>query len=253
MKVLIIYYLISLLISCIILNICHKKIKTESTKDLILKIVTFTTVLLHYSDIWYSYFTTGVAEVNSSHLFAIYPCHIMMWISVIYAFCIKKDSTIGHIFADFMFYVGFFCGTIGIVVNEIYLSTPDITDYYVLKGLLSHSTLLFGCLYVFVMKYVKINTLQNLKSVVVGLLVFIIDGIFIINLFRLFDLDAPNAMYLLEAPFEDLPFINTATIGIAGVIMVVIISTILELIFLPKEEVWINKLCKKGEEKCTNS
>ena len=74
-----------------------------------------------------------------------------------------------------------------------------------------------------------------------------------INLFRLFDLGDVNAMYLLEPPFEDLPFINTFTIGIAGVVMVIIISTILEFIFLPKEEVTILKLFNKGDKKCTNS
>ena len=252
MKFLLFYYLITILLCSIILYICHKKIKTDYTKELVLKIITITTVILHYSDVWVSYFTTGTPDVGNSHMFAIYPCHIMMWLSLIFAFLSKKDTRIGHVLADFMFYVGFFCGTIGIVVNDSYLSTPDLGDYEVLKGLLSHSTLLLGCLYVFVMKYVKVNAFRNLTSAIVGFLVFIVDGVFVINLFKLFDIDPVNAMYLLEPPFADLPFINTATIGIAGVLAVFGLATAMEYFFLPKEERWINKISHKGEEKCTN-
>lgn len=252
MKVLIIYYLITIALCSIILYICHKKIKKEYTKELVLKIITLSTVFLHYSDVWVSYLTTGDPDFGKSHMFAIYPCHIMMWISLIFAFLAKKDSKLGHILADFMFYIGFFCGTIGIVVNDSYLATPDLGDYEVLKGLLSHSTLLLGCLYVFVMKYVKVNAFRNLCSAVVGFLAFIVDGVFIINLFKLFDVEEVNAMYLLEPPFENLPFINTATIGIAGVIAVFGLATLLEYFFLPKEQRWINRLSKKGESKCTN-
>ena len=97
------------------------------------------------------------------------------------------------------------------------------------------------------------DAFRNLISAVVGFLVFIVDGVFIINLFKLFDIDEVNAMYLLEPPFADLPFINTATIGIAGVIAVFGIATVLEHFFLPKEERWYNKISHKGEVKCTNS
>ena len=58
-------------------------------------------------------------------------------------------------------------------------------------------------------------------------------------------------MYLQKAPFPDLPFINTLTIGIAGVVITFVLSTILEIINLPKEERWYKNFFNKGEEQCT--
>lgn len=251
MKTLLIYFIITFAITLILLYICHKVIKEDKTKNLILKISAIVTVILHYSTLWIDYLTTGSANVDSVMLFPIYPCNIVMWMLLIVSLMRNQDSKIYKVLTDFIFYVGTFCGIIGIVINENYLNKQDLTNYSILKGLISHSTMLFGCLYLYVMKYVKINMKNNLISVVIGLMTFIVIGVFINTLFSICNLPPVNAMYLQKAPFPDLPFINTLTIGIAGVVITFILSTILEIINLPKEERWYKKFFNKGEEQCT--
>ena len=59
-------------------------------------------------------------------------------------------------------------------------------------------------------------------------------------------------MYLQENPFPELPFINTLTIGIFGVLVVFILSNILETIYVVKEEQLLFKVRKYFNEKFNN-
>ena len=170
-----------------------------------------------------------------------------MWLLIIISF-IKKDSKVYKIMSEFTFYLGLVGGIIGIMFNEIYANTPNLADYSVLKGFLSHATLLFGSVYLLTGKFIKIRV-SNVFSVFVGMSFLLLDGGIIIGIYKLFGLEAPNAMYLLNAPFENFKILNTWTIGIAAVLLTFAITAIYEQFAIKKEDRWYNRLRFTGGHK----
>lgn len=243
---LLIYSLFSLLFTIFILLICKNKIKTDETKQKVLKMIAVVTVLLHYSSLWVDYFTTGTAVVDGSMLLPIYPCNICMWLLLIVAFIKKQETKLSRIIIEFTGFAGVVCGTLGLILNENFLRAPSFLDYYSLKGLLSHSTLILGCLYLFVMNYININVLSNMFSCAAGLIFFVVDGFVINMLYKLFNMDSPNAMYLEENPFPNIPYLNTLTMGLAAMLLLFVFTSIYEQIKLPREKRWYQEL-KKGK------
>ena len=235
---------ISGLISAAILFLMHKYFKTEDKKTAGLKFFAVITVIIHYSSLWVDYLTEGSAEVSSVMLFPIHPCNVCMWLLIASAFIKNKSSAAYRILAEYTFWGGTVCGFIGILLNENYDSTPSLLDYEVLKGLLSHSTMLIGCIYLLVSGIVKIRV-RNIISVVAGLLLFVVDGAIINTLYAIFDLDPCNSMYLLEAPFPDIPWLITPVMGLAGVLFAFAVTATYEYFALPKEERWYSLLSKK--------
>lgn len=238
------FSIITVILIIIGLYYCYKKITNELTKDKILKIFAILTVAIHYSSLWVDYFTTGIAEVENTMLLPIYPCNICMWLLLIVAFTKKKDTFCYKKISEFLAIVGTVCGLVGLFANEIFLANPSFLDYGSLKGLLSHSTMIFGTLFLLTQGYVKIRTINACTSTIFGLILFAVDGAIINTLFSIFNLPEVNAMYMLEFPI-DIPGFNFLTLGIVGVIVVFIVSTIYELIFLDPQERWYHNLHKQ--------
>ena len=80
-----------------------------------------------------------------------------------------------------------------IAVEKSHLSA----DYDILKGLLSHWVMIFGTIYLFVFKYIKVEVVNTTKSVFWGLVLFALIGTIINTLFFAFDIPNVNAMYML--------------------------------------------------------
>ena len=242
----VLYTVISFVVTAILLIVCAFFIKDSKAKKKILKISALSTVALHYSSLYVDYFSTGSANVEAVMLLPIYPCNVAMWFLVAVAFMDEGKKLFKYL-AEATFYLGITGGIIGIVLNENYMNTPSRADWDILKGLLSHSTMLFGCLYLLVGDYIKIRV-SNLISVV-GMLGFLfIDGVTVIWLYRRFGLNPPNSMYLLEMPFANLPWINTWTIGLAAVTVCFLITALYEQLTLTKEERWYSKLKRLQKE-----
>lgn len=165
------YRIVSAVITAAALVLATRLIKREAKKELFLKLIAVVTVVLHYSSIWVEFFGNGGSTdgLEGSHLFPIYPCHIMMWLLFIAAFLKNKSGVVFRTFAEFCFWGGLVCGSIGILLNENYASTPSLLDWGVFKGLLSHSTLLLGCIYMRVGGFMKIRVF-NVVSVAAGLI-----------------------------------------------------------------------------------
>lgn len=248
MTKLLIFSVIMMGIIIVSLIICHKKITNQDTKDSILKLFALLTVIIHYSSLWVDYLTTGVAKVENTMLLPIYPCNVCMWLLLILAFKKNKETFMGKSLMEFLAIGGTLCGLIGLFANEIFLSNPDFSDYDSLKGLLSHSTMIFGTLFILTQGYISIRTISLTMSTAIGLIIFVIDGIFVNTLFALFSLDSVNSMYLLEFPL-DIPGINSLSLGILGLCIIFILSTIYEIIHLEKEERWYYKVKCHLQEK----
>lgn len=243
----ILYMVISAVVSAVILTVCYFKVGNLKSKELVLKIFAILTVVLHFSSLYVDFFKGEEPVAGASMLLPIHPCNIIMWLLVIVAFFKNRESTVCKILSEFTFWAGIICGTVGILVNENYANTPTLADYDVLKGLLSHSTMLIGCIYILVGKFIKIRV-SNVKSVFFGLCLFIVDGVLINALYSIFGLDPCNSMYLLEPPFDTMPWLNTLVIGIIGLGICFAVTATYEKAFLPLEERWYYKAQETSEE-----
>lgn len=241
----ILYMVISAALTAGLLIVFALFIKEEKKKVSLLKWIAVVTVVLHYSNIWVQFFGNGGSTdgLEGSHLLPIYPCHIMMWLLFIAAFIKNKSETAFTVLSEFCFWGGIVCGSIGILLNENYGNTPDLRDYEVLKGLLSHSTLLLGCIYMRVGGFMKVRVF-NTVSVAIGLILFLVDGFFANWLYKVCGLPEVNAMYLLYSPFPTMPWLSPVLMGVVGLTLLFIGLALYELSF-PEEERWYQKLRKR--------
>jgi len=227
------------------LVLCKIFVKDEKWKKIILKIFAILTVVIHFSTVYVDFFANkGTAVVESTLLLPIYPCNVIMWSLVICAFLKNSKSKFAKIVYEFTFFAGVICGLIGIIFNENFASNPDLSNWFSLRGLLSHTTLVFGCLYILVGGFIKIQV-SNCISCFCGLVFFLVDGYIINGLYKVFGLKSCNSMYLEEVPFPDFPWFNTFVMGLMGLMLVFIITEIYELIAKPREERTLYKLFKK--------
>ena len=236
------YMVISAILTAGLLVLCAVFVKKQEHKIFIVKLFAVVTVILHYSNIWVEYFGNAgsTAGLEDNHLLPIYPCNVMMWLLLIASFLKNKSGTVFTLLAEFCFWGGVVCGSVGIIANQNYANTPSLLDWDILKGLLSHSTMLFGCIYLLVGKFIKIR-IFNVVSVEAGLACFIIDGLFVNWLFAVCQLPEVNAMYLLHSPFPEMPWINPILIGLIVLALLFIGLAFYELSF-PLEERWYTKL-----------
>ena len=242
MTILLLYNLITIILITILLILCKKVIRKESTKDFVLKFVSILVVIIHYSSLYVDFFSNnGDATIENNMILPVYPCNIIMWLLVIVAFKKNKDSNLYKTLAEFTFLGGTVCGMIGVLFNTNFLNNPNLLDYDIFKGLISHTVMIFGTIYLFLFKYVKLEVVRTTKSIYWGLVIFSTCGILINTLFYIFGIDSVNAMFMLEAPIPSLPFINFFTIGILGLLISFVGLNIYEYFTLPKEQRWFTK------------
>ena len=238
-----IYNLITLIITAFLLVLCKRKIKNERRKDIVLKLVAVLVVVIHYGSLYIDFFSQkGEAVIENNMLLPIYPCNIVMWLLLIVAFMKNKESMIYKYLSEFTFIGGTLCGLIGVIFNINFLNNPDFLDYSILKGLVSHTVMIFGTIYLYLFDYVKLEVKRTMISIVIGLLIFTIIGLIINILFAIFDIPSVNAMFMLEPPLKDVPIFNFFTIGILGVLASFIGLNVYECFTLPKEERWLTKI-----------
>ena len=238
-----IYVSVSFIIIFVSLLLADIFIKKQQQKDNFLRFLAIITVIIHFSVLWVDYLGTGSAAIEDNMIFMIYPCNIAMWLLLIYSLFINKDTPFAKNFAVFIFYIGLFGGVIGLVFNINYFATPDLGDYHVLKGLLSHVTMLAGCIYLLTGKYIKIS-MKNLIPVTIGSFAMFVHGYALIALFRVYNIYTPNIMFLIEKPFPEYPFISIWTIILAAFVLLFTFLHGYECIKYKKEDRWYNKFIK---------
>ena len=241
------YMAVSFLLTIILLVIFNKFVKNEKHKHIILRVTAILVVAIHFSVIWVEYLKNGSAEIESPMLFPIYPCNVIMWMLLITSSIKKKDNTAYRILSEFTAIGGIVCGTIGIILNENFIRTPSLMDYDVLAGMLSHSVMVFGCLYLIVSGFVKVRVF-NVVSCACGLTYFIINGGIINLIYYLCKLDSCNSMYMLEVPFESMPWLTPYLMGVVALVLVFIVTAIYEFFALKKEDRWYNKFKPQIED-----
>ncbi|MBE6960114.1 MAG: hypothetical protein E7448_05285 [Ruminococcaceae bacterium] len=234
----ILYILISGAITAALLVLSNHFATDDASKNKILKFFAIITVVLHYSNLWVDYFTTGGnSTVASNQLLPIYPCNVIMWMLLIASLLRDKQRRLFQILGEFCFLIGSVCGTLGIVLNFNFANTPTLADYDILKGMLSHSTMLFGCLYLYFGGFVRVR-MFNFVSVIAGLSCFIFCGVLTNELFQHFGMEAPDGMWLHSNPYN-LRFPPM----VLALIVTTVLFTIINLwqLHLHKEDRWYKK------------
>lgn len=236
----ILYILISGIVTALLLMLSAKYAKTDEPKNRILKFFAVATVVIHYSNLWVDYFTTGGATIENNQILPVYPCNVVMWMLLIASLLENKKRLLFQLLSEFCFYGGTICGVIGIVLNANFDNTPTLADYDILKGMLSHSTMLFGCLYMLVGGYVKIRVF-NAVSVTAGLATFVLCGMGVNALYEFFGMEAPDGMWLRSNPYFNLSPM------VLGIVFVIILFGVLALweLRLPVEKRWYHKLHRR--------
>ncbi len=221
-----IYMGISFALMAALIYLGKRFLKTDEAHNMAIRIVSIITVLVHISPLWVNFLNNGSAEVESVMLFTIHPCNVCMWLLVI-STAMKRNTVAYRLLSEFVCLGGTVCGFVGLVFNENFGNNPTLADWDILKGLISHSTMLLGTIYLGVSGLVKIR-LRGVVSVASGLLLFVINGAIINGIYSLAGLDPCNSMYLQEPPFAAVPWITTPVIGVAGILVTVIFTSVFE-------------------------
>lgn len=237
----ILYMVISGIITALLLYLANAHVKDEKSKNRILKFTAIITVVIHYSNLWVDYFTTGgTATLENNQLLPVYPCNVVMWMLLVASLLRNKKRLLFQMLSEFCFYGGVICGVLGIVLNTNFDNNPTLADYDILKGLLSHSTMLFGCFYMFVGQFMRIRVF-NAVSVASGLFTFVICGIGVNALYEYFGMEAPDGMWLRSNPYIGIPPL------VLGLMFVVVLFFVLHFwdMRLPEEERWYKKMQRR--------
>lgn len=234
----IMYMVISGVLTIALLILARLFVHSDQSKNKILKFFAIITVLIHYSNLWVDYFASGgSATIENNHILPVYPCNVVMWMLLIAALVGNKKSRLFQILSEFCFYGGTVCGVLGIVLNANFGNTPTLADYDILKGMLSHSTMLFGCLYMLVGGFVKIRVF-NAVSVAIGLATFVLCGAVVNRLYEHFGMTPPDGMFLKSNPYLG---VSPIILGMIAVLLLFAVLALFEL-RLPTEERWYTKL-----------
>ena len=237
----IMYMVISGILTVMLLFLAARYAKDQKTKNFILKLSAIITVMIHYSNLWVDYFVSGGnATIENNQILPVYPCNVVMWMLLVASLLQNKKRLLFQVLSEFCFYGGTICGIVGIVLNVNFGHTPTLADYDIFKGLLSHSTMLFGCLYMLVGRFIRIRVF-NAVSVTIGLGTFVICGVGVNMLYEHFGMTPPDGMFLKSNPYTT---VSPVILGIWAIIILFFGLAIWEL-RLPKEDRWYSKLCWK--------
>lgn len=221
----ILYMVISGILTILLLMLLHRFVKDEKNKSRVLKFFAIITVLIHLSDAWVDFFATGgQATISSTYILPVYPCNVVMWMLLAASLMANKKRLIFQMLGEFCFYGGIICSVLGIALNVNFDNTPTLADYGVLKGLLSHSTMLIGCIYMLVGGFIRIRVF-NAVSVAAGLGTFVVCGYAVNALYERFGMEPPDGMFLKSNPY--LP-ISPILPGIAAVFLLAVVLLIAE-------------------------
>ncbi len=227
------YILVSTIITVLLLYIPFKYIKKQDSKNLYLNILGWVTIISHMAIMWYDFLAHGEAHADSSILFPIYFCNVMMYMLLVCAAMNKKDTKIFKIVATITAYGGIIGATISLIYPDYYLTGQSNLDFGIWKSMISHSFLFIGSMWLFLGGYVK-PRLANVIWYNVGLVCIAIMAYTTNFLWAIFlNLDA-NAMWSHHPAIEGTIF-NGYVMGILSILLVGLVGLLFEL-RLPKEE-----------------
>ena len=230
--------------------------KSEKWVNLILILASLATVFLHYSMLFYHCFSGTAYEYlkeTPNLILPIYPCNLVMWCAVIFAFLRNKKSKVAEFLADYLFWFGLLSSLVGMFANVDFIVNPTFTDFSVTKSVLAHGTLLFNILLLPLFGFVKVDMYRNMKNIILSIITMLLTGIYCNTVFHaLVSEEAAydvNSMFLLHSPFDGVDFLTYPVIALIAIPIYFALFAVLELFLYKKGERFYNRLSRYYKEK----
>ena len=238
-----------ILVIAALLVLVKNKVKTEKGQNAVLLIAAVVTILCHYSSLLYHHLTAGDAFTYLRHnpnlILPIYPCNVVMWSCLILGLMKKKDSAIGKLLTDYIFWFGIFSTLVGMFANVDFIRNPTLADFDITKGIVAHATLLFNVLLLPVFGKIKLDFGRNMKSMLLAVVSMYAIGLYCNLIFEvLVSADMAyqvNSMFIIHSPFDGADFLTYPTIAGIALALYFTTFTICDIIKLPKGERWFDK------------
>ena len=222
---LLIFNLFLIAIITIALCLIKKYVKKERTQNIIFIIAAVFTILFHYSSFIFKLLSGGNAMEYLSEtpnlILPIYPCNVVMWSALIFAFIKNKRSRLGSFFVDYLFWFGIISTLVGMFANVDFIMNPTLADYENFKSITAHATLLFNILLLAIFGYVKIDVKRNIINISISILMMAIIGGYCNLVFHALVSEAAaydvNSMFLIHSPFDGLEFLTYPAIALIAI------------------------------------
>ncbi len=225
MKTLIIFNFILIAIIALGLWLIKKFVKKECTKNIILIAAAIFTILFHYSSFGFRLLSGDNAmeylSQNPNLILPIYPCNVVMWSALIFAFLKNKRSKAGKFLADYLFWFGIVSTLVGMFANVDFIKNPTLNDYENIKSIAAHATLLFNVLLLPLFGYIKIDVKRNIISIVISIFEMAVIGCYCnLVFYALASWEmaySVNSMFLIHSPFDGLSFLTYPIIALIAI------------------------------------
>lgn len=222
---LIIFNFILIAVIALALWLIKKKVKKERTQNVILIVAAIFTIVFHYSTFIFKLIAGGNAMEYLSEtpnlLLPIYPCNVVMWSALIFAFLKNKATKIGEFFVDYLFWFGIISTLVGMFANVDFIMNPTLADYENFKSITAHATLLFNILLLPIFGYIKFDVKRNIKNIIISIFVMAVIGCYCNLMFETLVSEAEaydvNSMFLIHSPFEGIDFLTYPVISLIAI------------------------------------
>jgi hypothetical protein len=222
---LIIFNLILIALIAFGLWLVKKYVKRERTKNIILISAAIFTIVFHYSSFIFKLLSGDNAieylGETPNLILPIYPCNVVMWSALIFAFFKDKKTKVASLFADYLFWFGIISTLVGMFANVDFINNPTLLDYENFKSITAHATLLFNILLLPLFGYIKIDVKRNIISISISILAMAVIGGYCNLVFHALVSEAAaydvNSMFLLHSPFDGLDFLTYPVIALIAI------------------------------------
>lgn len=239
------------------LTTVKKTVKSERAQNIILLASAMVTILCHYSSLLYHHLTAGDAftylRQNPNLILPIYPCNVVMWSCLIFGLMKNKESKIGKLLSDYIFWFGIFSTLVGMFANVDFIMNPNLADFDITKGIVAHATLLFNVLLIPLFGKVKLGFGRNMKNMLLSVVGMYVIGLYCNLVFEvLVSADMAyqvNSMFIIHSPFDGVNFLTYPTIAGIALVLYFITFTVCEIVSHKKGERWFDKALLWAKEK----
>ncbi|MBE6553712.1 MAG: hypothetical protein E7666_05150 [Ruminococcaceae bacterium] len=219
-----------------------KYVRKESTQNSILIAAAVFTILFHYSSFLFKLASGGNAieylRVTPNLILPIYPCNVVMWSALIFAFFKNKRSRVGTFLTDYLFWFGIISTLVGMFANVDFIQNPTLADYENVKSIAAHATLLFNVLLLPLFGYVKIDVKRNITNIILSIFLMAVIGGYCNLVFHALVSEAAaydvNSMFLIHSPFEGLDFLTYPVISLIAIPIYFVVFILCDLCFHKK-------------------
>ncbi len=249
---LIIFNLFLIALIALGLWLVKKSVKKERTRNVILIAAALFTIVFHYSSFIFKLLSGGNAieylGETPNLILPIYPCNVVMWSALIFAFIKNKKSRVAEFFIDYLFWFGIASTLVGMFANVDFIMNPTLADYENFKSITAHATLLFNILLLPIFGYIKIDVKRNIINIIISIFVMAAIGCYCNLVFHALVSEAAaydvNSMFLIHSPFEGLYFLTYPVISLIVIPIYFAIFVICDLCAHKNGQRFYNKVKK---------